>query len=234
MGDWGFDDFKKYLKFQLGQRTDYEAATDDAENLYGVWVNLAYRELTTARKILGQEYNFRFPQIETSTDKTTTDGTAYIDVPTGATYIHDIFDETNNRWLEPIPWREYVKYTDRDDTNAEGDPTQWVRRGSYIYLHPTPGTTDDTIRVYHGKVVDNLEGTGVTSIGAEWDEIILQIALLKGLRWTNEYESLDTEAKALSLMLDQMIGLYKKEELGRNMFVHPSPTYIHRSGGYKK
>ena len=135
MGDWGFDDFKRYLKFQLGQRPDIEAATVDAENLYGVFINLGYRELTKGRKLLGQEYNFRFPQIETVSDKDTSDGVAYVAVPDDTIYIEDIYDEDNKRWLEPIPHRQYLQYTDRADTSAEGEPAEWVRRGSNIYIH---------------------------------------------------------------------------------------------------
>ena len=239
MGDWKFSEFTNYLKFQLGQRTDLEAATDNAEDLYGVWINLGYRELTTARKILGKEYYFRFPQTEISGTKTTTDGENYVAVPTGCIYIEDIYDETNNRWLEPIPHREFIQYTDRSDTNAENKPTEWVRHGSdagvdNVYLHPTPDTTGETLRIYHKKLVTYLTGSGVTVISAEWDEIILQLALLKGLRWTKEYETLSVEAKTLGALLDQQVGLYKKEELGRDQFMRPSITYLRRGEQYKK
>ena len=233
MGDWGLNSFAKYLKFQLGQRTDLAAATDDAESLYETWTNLAYRELTMGRKLIGQEYNFRFPQIETSGTDDTADGPAYVDVPTGCIYIEDVYDETNDRWLEPIPHREYVKYTDRSDTSAEGKPTEWVRRGSYVYLHPTPDAIY-SLRIYYAPLVANLTGTGTTLIGAEWDEIILQLALLKGLRWTKEYETLAVEAKTLGALLDQMAGIYKKEELGRDQFMRPSITYLRRGEQYKK
>ena len=233
MGDWGFDDFKTYLKFQLGQRTDLSAATDDSSNLYGIWVNLAYRELTTTVKLLGKEYNFFFPETEANSTATTTDGTNYISTPTDCLYVEDIFDETNIRWLEPIPHRQFVQYTDRADTSAEGDPVEWVRRGSYIYLHPTPGTTDDTLRIYYKDRVDNLVTTGATVIGAEWDEIILQLALLKALRWTNDYEALSTESNSLGALLDAQSTLYHREELGREPMVRPSVLWIQRGQGYK-
>ena len=234
MGDWSFSQFKTYLKFQLGQRTDLEEATDDSEDLYGVWVNLAYRELTTTVKLLGQEYNFFFPETEVDTTETTTDGTNYVSTPADCLYVEDIFDETNIRWLEPIDHRKFVKYTDRADTNAEGDPTEWVRRGSYIYLHPTPGTTGDTLRIYYKDRVENLEDDDTTVIGAEWDEIILVLALLKGLRWTNEYEALGTEAKSLAALIDSQSTLYKREELGRDNILRPSQLYLQRGRGYKQ
>lgn len=233
MGDWGLDDFAKYLKFQLGQRTDLSAAGDDTENLYNVWVNLAYRELTKSRKLLNKEYNFRFPQIETVSDKDTTDGTNYVAVPTGCIYIEDIYDEDSDRWLEPMRHREFIQYTDRSDTNAESKPTEWVRRGTNVYLHPTPDATY-TLNIYYIPLVANLTGTGVTLIGAEWDEVILQLALIKALRWTKEYEAMGAEAKALGTLLDQLVGVYKKEELGRDDFIRPSIVYTNRGHGYKR
>ena len=235
MGDWGFSDFKRYLKFQLGQRPELEAAGDDSENLYGVWVNLAYRELTKGRKLLGKEYGFRFPQIETSGTDDTADGTAYVDVPSGCIYVEDIYDETSNRWLEPISHRTYVEYTDRSDTNAEGEPTEWVRRGSYVYIHPTADAIY-SLRMYYAPLVAILTGTApldTTLIGAEWDEIVLQLALVKALRWTKDYEAMGGEAKALGTLLDQMVGVYKKEELGRQPFIRADRMALGRGEGYK-
>ena len=232
MGDWGFDKFKLYLKFQLGQRPDIEAATGSAENLYGVWVNLAYRELTKGRKLLGKEYGFRFPQIETSGTDNTEDGVAYIDVPSGCIYVEDVYDETSKRWLEPIPHRQYLQYTDRADTSAEGEPAEWVRRGSYVYLHPTPGAIY-SVRMYYAPLVAELTGTTAASTGAEWDEIILQLALVKALRWTKDYEAMGAEAKALGTLLDQMVGVYKKEELGRQPFVKADRMALGRGVAYK-
>lgn len=229
MGSWGFDDFKKYLKFKLGQRDDLEAAGDDAENLYGIWTNLAYRHLTTNRKFFGRQYNISFPERGTSTTDTTVDGQAYIDVPAGTLYVEDLYDETNNRWLEPIHHRKYVKYTDRDTASAEGEPTEWVRRGSYLYLHSTPDDTY-TIRIYTQQIFDDLTGSGTTEIGKEWDEIILQLALVKALKWTKDYQEYEVEKKELFDLLDGMLGVYGKEELGKNEYMHLPWSYLNRSG----
>lgn len=235
MGDWGFDDFKKYLKFQLGQRTDLSAGGDDAEDLYGIWVNLAYRELTSATKLLGSEYNFHFPETEVDNAgaTTTSDGVNYVSTPSDCLYIEDIYDTTSNRWLEPMPNSTFVQYTDRSDTNAEGPPTEWLRRGSSVFLHPTPDTTY-TLTIYYKKRVVNLTGSTATVIGAEWDEIILQLALIKALRWTKEYDAVSTEAKALGALLDQQANLYKREELSKEPIIKPSVTYLRRGQGYKK
>ena len=188
MGNLGFDTFCDLLKFRAGNNPALSTASPNSTSydLYGIWVNSAYRQLCTQDKILGLDKKLHFPQLFTSTTKTTTDGTAYVTAPTDCLYVTDVFDETNKRNLEWIPYSVYVDHTDRATAASEGDPTKWTRRGTNLYLYPTPGTTGDTLTVYYKKLVADLSGTQTTDIGAEWDDVILELATYKMFVWTHE------------------------------------------------
>jgi len=88
-----FAELKSYLKFQFGNRTDLESV--DSENMYGVWINMAYQNLTTRNRFWSLNRNFKFPELrDTDTSQTTTDGTAYVNVPSGAVVIYNVLDTT--------------------------------------------------------------------------------------------------------------------------------------------
>ena len=228
MGDWGFDDFKAYLKIQFGNRDDLETTGASSDiNLYGVWVNLAYKELVNRNRWWGRKIDFYFPQLETDTNRessaiTTTDGTEYVSVPTDALIIRDIWDETNDRSLDRIAsWNEYVDYTGRDDTSAENKPTEWIRNGTYIYLYPTPDATY-TLRVYYRKIPADLTSSGVTLIGSEWDEIILLGAKIKGKTWLGDKDDLEETKKEWAEKVDGLVGIYSEEERDINVRAKPA------------
>lgn len=229
MGSYGFDDFKEMLKLRAGNRADLEAAGSSSLNYYGIWINSAYRQLCTQNKILGLPKNLTFPQLFTSTTKTTTDGTAYVSTPTDVLYITEIFDTSNGRKLDNISWREYISYTDRTTAASEGDPTEWVRQGGRIYLHPTPGTTGDTMTVYYKKRVSDLSGELTTEIGAEWDDAIVELAAYKMFTWIHEYD----KAKACQAsFLETAIGLsgiYDEERKDSDACLKPTAAYMSRS-----
>jgi len=226
LGALGFDDFSEILKLRAGNRSDMEAAGDSSLDYYGIWTNSAYRMLCTQDFIFGMRRKLYFPQLFTTTTKTTTDGTAYVTMPSDALYIVDVFDTTNSRNLENISWEKYIDYTDRTSTTSEGDPTEWVRRGSYIYLHPTPGTTGDTMTIHYKKLVADLSGTETTAIGAEWDDPILELAAYKMFTFLHEH----TEAKACKeSFLEMVVGLatvYDNEGVDTDLTIGPSSSYM--------
>jgi hypothetical protein len=212
MSNLTFAELKAYTRFQFGNNTAFDSPTD----YYLVWVNRAYIQLTTQDRFWGLRRNFYFPQLETSSTATTVDGTAYVSVPTDALIIRDVYDETNNVHLDKISHHEYVDYTDRATSTSEGKPTEWVRSGSYIYLHPTPDSAY-TVRIYYRKIPTVLAlNTDTTVIGAEWDMPIITLAAYHGKLWTNDYE----KAKYLKQeFLDQaggIITIYSQEEQARS------------------
>jgi Ca2+-binding RTX toxin-like protein len=227
MGSYGFDTFCDLLKIRAGNSGAWETAGDDSDiNLYGVFINSAYRQLCTQDNILGLKKRLYFPQLFTSTTSTTVDGTAYISDPSDVLYVTEVFDTTNSRKLDNISWKKYISYTDRTDTSSEGDPTEWVRRAGYIYLHKTPGTTGDTITVHYKKLVPDLSGSQTTLIGAEWDDVIIELAAYKLFLWTHDYDKVKF---CKDSFLEQAMGLadvYNTEEVDRDSSMGPSIAYI--------
>lgn len=212
MSNLGFDTLKTYLKLIFDNRADLETPT----NYYGVWVNFAYKDLTSRNRWWGRKMKFDFPQLETDSDRedaavTTTDGVAYVSVPTGALIVRDIWDSTSDAELERITWKEYVDQTGRANTSSEGQPTQWVRNGSYLYLYPTPDTTY-SLRVYFRKIPSALTGTSSTVIGEEWDEPILELAAVKGYTWLKNWEAVKAHKEQFMEIVDGLIGIYEEEE----------------------
>jgi hypothetical protein len=228
MGALGFDDFCELLKFRAGNNPALDAAGVSALNYYGIWTNSAYRQLCTQDKIFGMKKNLYFPQLMTSATKLTTDSTPYVATPSDCLYIEDIFDTTNGKNLDWIPWSVYLEYTDRTDTSAEGDATEWTRYGSNIYLHPTPGTTGDTLTIYYKKLVADLSGTQTTAIGAEWDDVIIELAAYKMFTWTHEYDKAKLVKEAFLEMSAGLADIYSAEEKDTGETWQPSNSYMPR------
>lgn len=226
MGSLSFDVFKELLKFRAGNNPSLDAAGTSAYNYYGIWINSAYRQLCTQDDILGLNKNLHFPQLMTSTTKTTTDGTAYIAVPSDCLYIEQVFDTTNGRLLDHISWQDYIEYTDRTTAASEGDATEWVRHGSYIYLHPTPGTTGDTFTIYYKKLVADLTGTQTTDIGAEWDDAIIELATYKMFVAIHDYEKAKYAKDSFVEMAAGLSDIYSKEEENSTLSIEPSSAYL--------
>ena len=161
---------------------------------------------------------------------TTADGIAYIDVPADCLVVRQLYDETNNYRLINIPHSEYVDYTDRANTSYEGDPTEWVRQGAYLYLHPTPDATY-TIRIYYRKIPASLtEGASVTLLGAEWDEPLITLAAYTGKMWTMDYEKAKFLRDAFVEQASGIVTIYGDEDKAREQYIHPSEIY--RDRGY--
>jgi len=207
MGDLGLDGLISYLKLQFGNNSDLDSGT----NYYGIWVNLAYKRLTTKNRFWGLKQDFYFPELETfDATQSTTAGTAYVNVPSSALIVRGVWNSTSDMVLDQIIWREYIDHTGRATTAARNKPTEWTRQGGYLYLYPTP---DDTyaLTIYYRKRVTSLTGTGVTLLGAEWDEPILMLARIIGLQWMNEHEKAAQLKKDWTEMVGELIGIYSEE-----------------------
>ena len=63
MGALDFSQLKDLLKFRSGNNPSLETATpgSTAYNLFGIWVNSAYRQLCTQDNILGLPKKLYFP-----------------------------------------------------------------------------------------------------------------------------------------------------------------------------
>lgn len=226
MGTYTYAKLEEYLKFRMAQRSDLETV-NSATNLYKVWINAAYKELTQQDKFWGLKMDFDFPELKADNSGTdTSDGVAYISVPSDLYATISLWDSTSDRWLNPIGWRSYLKKKNRANTDAENAPKRWVRSGAYYYLYPTP---DDTysIYVYYRKRVTALSAsTDVTAIGEEWDEAILELASYKMHRWCKEYEFAKDAQEAFMMVVAGVVGTSKFDQIGRKARVKPSATMM--------
>lgn len=229
-----FANFKSELKLMFGMNAKLDDV--DGTNMYESFINYAYMRLTTRDRFFGVKTNFYFPELETvNTSTTTTDGTQYIDVPSDCIVTRDLYDYTNSRYLTNISWREYLKYEDRFDTNAEGEPTEWVRSGDYYYLHPTPDTSSEYIYIYYRKRPAALSGTNATAIGEEWDEAILQLAFIIGKGWMQEGQKPEVDAVKKEFLdnVSGLVGIYYQESLARDLKATPDDRAILGHPGYR-
>jgi len=226
MGSLGFDDFKAQVQYRMGQDTAPESVGSDSLNYYGIWVNKAYRQICTSHKLYTIPKRFYFPELETSTTATTTDGTAYVSVPSDALVIRTVFDSTNSTKLTYIPWRTYLAYTDRATAASEGDATEWTRASGRIYLHPTPSTTGDTMTIYYKKVPADLSGSDTTAIGEEWDEPVVILAAHKGFMWTGDFEKAKMAKEEFIEIVMGLASVYDTEEIDRDATWEPSSSYM--------
>jgi len=218
---YDFSEFKKFLKFQFGNRTDLESV--DGLNLYGVWVNSAYKILTTRNRFWAVQRNFKFPQLrDRDASQATVDGTAYIDVPSDAVIIHNVYDTENDRDLAYIKPNYYYKLTDRANTSAEGEPTQYTRAGDRIYLYPTPDDAYD-MEIEYRRIPSDLTGENTTAIGEEWDDAIVALASYIGFSWLHEYDKAKERKEDFLNLVSGLIGIYDQEERGAEDTLHADP-----------
>jgi len=221
MGVKKFSEFKDELKFELGRPND-----DSLDSYTGGWINTAYIQLTTRNKFWTINRGFYFPELEVSTDDDTTDGQAYIDVPSGCLVIRTLWDSTSDVKLTKISWREYINKTGRADSSSEGAPTKWCRQGDYIYLNPTPDGTY-TIYIYYRKIPTLLsDNDDTTAIGTEWDEPILQLAVIQSHMRLGEFDKAEVKKKEWLETVGSLVGIYDQEKFDREDIRKPSIAYL--------
>lgn len=215
MGDYSFVTFKQMLKFEIGERTDL-LAHSDLGDLYGRWINLAYLTLSTSMKIIGVEGQLYFPELFTEdTSQSTADGTKTLNTPSDAIYIEGVWDTTNDIELTNISWAEYKERSGRSDSNAETKPTEWTRRGTYLYLHSTPDSIYACTIYYKKKPTVLSDDDDVTVLGEEWDEAILKHAVVTGLMKLKRYDEAAIEYKGWIKLMYGLVGMYDRERRDR-------------------
>lgn len=224
MGNLSLTELVEDIKFQFGENVAWSSPTD----YYTRWFNTAYIRLTTQDRLLGLNKSFYFPQLETSSTVNTVDGTAYIAVPTDCLVVRDIHDTTNDRRLIGITPRTYVDSSGRTDTSSEGEPSNWVRQGTSLYLYPTPDAVY-TMRIYYRKIPAILSGTEVTAIGAEWDEPLITLATYIGKMWTMDYEKAKILKDEFREQAAGILTIYGEEAKAREEFLAVDDIYRDRS-----
>lgn len=222
MGNYTYENFQSYLKLETYNRDDLESPTD----YYALWINQAYINLATRKDLY-------FPELEKFASATTADGVAYVEIPEKTLFVRTVFDDDNSTKLVRISWLNYIKKTDRDDSDAEGKPTKWVHSGGgtdrgRVYLYQTPDDAYD-LTVYYRAVPDRLANDAdTTDIGEEWDEIILKLAVSQSLARLKEYDKAKEEKEIVDDMIKNLKGVYDRENIDRNDILKPHPGYLRR------
>ena len=231
MGAKTLSQFTTDLKFELGRSVD--TSLDD---YYTGWINTAYTSLTTRHKFFGERFNLRFPELEDEHTASCTAGDTYVLAHANCLYIQEVWDSTNDARLRNISWREYNSITGRNTTASRNKPTKWVQRGktgSYkrVYISPTPAGAYGLVLFDRRRATALADDDDTTVIGAEWDEPILQLAVLLTHSRLNEFDRIEPKKPEWIEMMTDVAGIYDKEELARKDVRSPSLSYIERPYG---
>lgn len=205
-----FEEFEAHLKLKFRGRDDVESIS--GTNFFQQWTNKAYKWLTTRDRLWDLKFNYRFPQLEVIDDtQALTAETAYLSIPDKTLYTLEIFDTTEKRPLNWMPPRDYLRKTDRADSNAYADPSHWTHIDAYYYFWPTPDAAN-TLELLRRKIPDPLDGAETTIIGEEWDEAILYLASWIGHDWLGEIELADKAKDNFKEYVKGLIAIYYNEE----------------------
>jgi hypothetical protein len=210
--------FKTDLKFHLGRVND--TTIDDYT---AGWINSAYIDLTTKDRIWGLRQNFYFPELMDTSTTSCTDGTAYVQSAARCLYVEGVHDSTNDVQLHNISWNDYEGRTGRADSDSEGDPTHYVVHGAVgnnneyrkIWLYPTPDSSQGITIAYRKIPAELSAATDVTDIGVEWDEPLLQLAVIQTHIRLNEFPQAEYKKGEWMDTVSSLIGIYNKEALAR-------------------
>lgn len=228
MGALDFETFKAMLLLRLGNRTELQTAGATPTDYYGIWVNQAYRQLCSAKRIPETAGKVDFPQLHTvtSTDITGVIGTPHIAVPNETLYVEHVFCTLSGyeRQLDWCPPERYTSYPDRGLTANRGTPREWTRIGTSIYLYPTLDKAY-TYQVWFRRLPPNLSTGQSTLIGAEWDQVILLLAAYRASSWMGDTERAKAARAEYLEAVNGLIGIYGNEEKDRNENLRPDYVY---------
>lgn len=222
MGNLTFDVMKELVKFKCGNNTAPESIGTQEINLYGVWVNWAYKQLCIQDHPLGMKNRIYIPELETSTTLTLSSGDYYKSVPNDVLTIRTIYNTTTERKLTWKGYREYLALSDRQSSTTTGEPTIWTRAGNYIYFYPASDSTY-SVEVYYKKLPTALTGTATTEIGEEWDEVIILWAAFKALLWLHDYDKAKEVRMELLETLAGMVNVQAADEVDAREVLRPDP-----------
>jgi hypothetical protein len=164
-------EIRSEVKSNLGNRADI--ATDR----YNLWINQTEVELVSA-----------FPFFENADKRTTTMvvGQAEYALPSDCIAVYSLKDVTQKRRIRRAGFRKF----DNIDETLTGDPTHYIRFGSYLQLVPIPSAAN-TMQLRFGKSITSMVGdTDTPTINTNWHEALILGATLRGWRALKQYEEM--------------------------------------------
>jgi len=221
MGDKTFSEFQTELLFNLGNPSDIDSFVDD-------WVNAAYRSLTSRNKFYGLKMpkDFKFPELETSSNTVTQTGIPYVIKPTNCITVTTVFDETNKRKLDFEHFKDYIEKTDRSTTASRDKPIKWIPYENKVFVYPTPDGAYTLTTYYRKRPVEMDSDNPTTAIGSEWDEPILMLATIFGLMKMKQYDEAAVWKQEFLMTIQDMLGIYSREEKDLDETLHLDPAYL--------
>lgn len=212
------------MRFQ--NRTEFSSIS--GFDFFSEWLNKALQQITATESLplARPALKFRFPELEVVTDLVTETGIDHIHAPADCLILRHVFDKDTPYKLTWIPLRQYVSYLDREDTGARGNPREYHRDGSIIWLHPTPDKVYN-LEGWMRKRHRLWEGDDSTEIGSEWDDAIIELAAYKAYTWVGEKDRADA-AKETYLEIAQSIVKNSYSEEMRSLNIYPDPFYFRR------
>lgn len=214
---------KLLVRFQ--NRTEFQSI--GSVDYFGTWLNDALMQITAADRLPFAKRGIRFPELETSAPLSTADGVPYVTTPGDCLKVLHVYDKTNGKRLDWIPLKQYVDYTDRSDTGAEGPPSEWHRTGLRIYVHQTPDSIY-VLEVWYKKRHPLWEGDNPTIIGTEWDEPILELAAYKAHSWVGEFDRAKAAKESYLELVVPLLTNAFAEEKERNEYWRPDDQYFRK------
>lgn len=221
MGDQTWTEMQSSLLFNLGN-------PDDIDSFKGGWVNAAYRSLTSRNRFYGLKMPkyFKFPELETSSNRVTQTGIPYILKPTNSIAITTVFDETNKFKLDYEHFKDYINKVDRSTTASRDKPVKWIPYENKIFTYPTPDGAYNLTVYYRKRPVAMSSTVTTTEIGSEWDEPIVMLATILGLMKMKQYDEAKVWKEEFLMTIQDMLGILGREEKDLDETLHLDPAYL--------
>jgi len=219
MGERTFTEMQTDLKLELGNRDD----TIVTSARLGDWINQAYIQLTCAKRIFEIKKRLYFPELEVfDWSKSTANTTKTISIPTGCIVIRHIKMSSggDNKPLVRMTEKKYWDYI--PNTSGYGEPTHWVRYNNQIYLYPTPDATYKMRIAYKKRPTLLSSGDDLTAIGDEWDDPIVQLAVIRSHLRIGEIDKANAKRSYFNEAVSNIVELYFEEELALDGRITPT------------
>ena len=219
MGQMQLSEFQSELLFEMGN--------DDTINEYRTdWINRAYRTLTTQDQFFGKDISLYFPELETSTASTTADGTATVAMPSDAHFIRTIWESSSDVKMTNISWSDYIERTGRGTEDSRSAPRFWVRRGTNVYMYPTPDGAYGITMYYKKQITELSDATDTIEIGEEWDEAVLKLCVIQSMYRMKRYDDAEKEEPIFLNMVSGIASAYAHESEDREDRRFPDSTWV--------
>lgn len=181
-----YSTLKTEIIYGLGNRSDLDARIPN-------WLNWAYYEILMTPR-------FSFYELDKQVTTQTINTLRAYDLPDDCWFILSVRDDTNERKLDRKHWQVFDKIA-----HTPGQPNRYAHFANTIELDPTPDDEYDIILRYRKRPIEIVSDSSPI-IGAEWDEVLVRLTIVKGLESLEQPEKATKQRQlleaALSLRLD--------------------------------